>query len=174
MDASDAAEYVQELAGENANIIFGAMYDDSRSDEATITVIATGLHNVGGSSSKLKARLEGQQKVGSILPSGDVVSRSAIDPERRTASPRPAGRPAGGTMPTLDQPRTPSSKVKPDRLITIRKNRQEPRGAPACSFYRKFSGKPLRKPTSSEFNIFLAARTALLLTVTVQTGTGVY
>ena len=112
MDASDAAEYVQELAGENANIIFGAMYDDSRSDEATITVIATGLHNVGGSSSKLKARLEGQQKVGSILPSGDVVSRSAIDPERRTASPRPAGRPAGGTMPTLDQPRTPSSKVK--------------------------------------------------------------
>ncbi len=116
MDASDAAEYVQELAGENANIIFGAMYDDSRSDEATITVIATGLHNVGGSSSKLKARLEGQQKVGSILPSGDVVSRSSIDPERRTASPRPAGssagRTAGGTMPTLDQPRTPSSKVK--------------------------------------------------------------
>lgn len=54
MDASDAADYVQELAGENANIIFGAMYDDTRSDEATITVIATGLHNVGGSASKLK------------------------------------------------------------------------------------------------------------------------
>ena len=116
MDASDAAEYVQELAGENANIIFGAMYDDSRSDEATITVIATGLHNVGGSSSKLKARLEGQQKVGSILPSGDMVSgRTQIDPEQRRAAARPAGvtsRPAGGTMPTLDQPRTPSSKVK--------------------------------------------------------------
>ena len=30
MDAADAAEYVQELAGEEANIIFGAMYDDSR------------------------------------------------------------------------------------------------------------------------------------------------
>ncbi len=26
---ADAAEYVQELAGEDANIIFGAMYDDS-------------------------------------------------------------------------------------------------------------------------------------------------
>ena len=36
MDASDAAEYVQELAGEDANIIFGAMYDDSRADEAII------------------------------------------------------------------------------------------------------------------------------------------
>ena len=37
-------------------IIFGAMYDDSRADEATITVIATGLHNVGGSASKLKVK----------------------------------------------------------------------------------------------------------------------
>ena len=55
MDAADAAEYVQELAGEDANIIFGAMYDDSRADEATITVIATGLHNVGGSASKLNS-----------------------------------------------------------------------------------------------------------------------
>ena len=68
MDASDAAEFVQELAGEDANIIFGAMYDDSRADEATITVIATGLHNVGGTSSKLKSRLEGVQRSGMVPP----------------------------------------------------------------------------------------------------------
>lgn len=43
IEANEAASYVQELAGENANIIFGAMYDDSVQDEATITVIATGL-----------------------------------------------------------------------------------------------------------------------------------
>ena len=106
MDASDAADYVQELAGEGASIIFGAMYDDSKSDECTITVIATGLHNVGGSASKLKARLEGQQKVGSILPSGDSPVRSRLDNENRTGA-----RTQGGTMPTL-QPRTPSSNVK--------------------------------------------------------------
>ena len=47
MDASDAAGYVQELAGENANIIFGAMYDDTYADEASITVIATGLEDAG-------------------------------------------------------------------------------------------------------------------------------
>ena len=58
-DASDAAEYVQELVGEDTNIIFGAMYDDSKADEATITVIATGLHNVSGTASKLRKRLEG-------------------------------------------------------------------------------------------------------------------
>ena len=108
MDASDAADYVQELAGESASIIFGAMYDDTKSDECTITVIATGLHNVGGRASKLKARLEGQQKAGSILSSGDSRTRAAAqDTERRSAS----ARPQGGTMPTL-QPRTPSSSVK--------------------------------------------------------------
>ena len=44
MDANDAASYVQELTGEDANIIFGAMYDDSVADYARITVIATGLY----------------------------------------------------------------------------------------------------------------------------------
>lgn len=44
-DASDAASYVQELAGDDVNIIFGAMYDESKSDSCTITVIATGLED---------------------------------------------------------------------------------------------------------------------------------
>ena len=43
IEANEAASYVQELAGDDANIIFGAMYDESVEDEATITVIATGL-----------------------------------------------------------------------------------------------------------------------------------
>ena len=46
MDANDAASYVQELAGDNANIIFGALYDDTYADEASVTVIATGLEDV--------------------------------------------------------------------------------------------------------------------------------
>lgn len=46
-DASDAAGYVQEMAGDEVNIIFGAMYDASKSDSCTITVIATGLEDVG-------------------------------------------------------------------------------------------------------------------------------
>ena len=42
IEANEAAGYVQELAGDDANIIFGAMYDEN-ADEVTITVIATGL-----------------------------------------------------------------------------------------------------------------------------------
>lgn len=45
-DASDAASYVQELAGDEVNIIFGAMYDANRSDSCNITVIATGLEDL--------------------------------------------------------------------------------------------------------------------------------
>ena len=47
IEANEAATYVQELAGDDANIIFGAMYDESMEDEATITVIATGLDSHG-------------------------------------------------------------------------------------------------------------------------------
>ncbi len=42
-DASDAADFVQSLTGEDVNIIFGAMYDESKTDSCTVTVIATGL-----------------------------------------------------------------------------------------------------------------------------------
>ena len=59
MDANDAASYVQELTGEDANIIFGAKYDETMTDEATITVIATGLENP---SMKMKP----QQQAGGI------------------------------------------------------------------------------------------------------------
>lgn len=42
-DANDAASYVQELAGEDINVIFGAMYNEDMTDSCTVTVIATGI-----------------------------------------------------------------------------------------------------------------------------------
>ena len=54
MDANDAASYVQNLAGEDANIIFGAMYDDTAVDSAKITVIATGLNDATAKQGKRK------------------------------------------------------------------------------------------------------------------------
>ena len=44
IEANDAASYVQELAGDGANIIFGARYEAEPSDTCTITVIATGIN----------------------------------------------------------------------------------------------------------------------------------
>ena len=45
IEANEAATFVQELAGDSANIIFGAMYDESTPDQVIITVIATGLED---------------------------------------------------------------------------------------------------------------------------------
>ena len=136
MDASDAAEYVQDLAGEDANIIFGAMYDDSRADEATITVIATGLHKVEGNSSKLKSRLEGRRNAvppqQPAAPAYDKyekyekMERPVAKPQAaprldmgmaQTRTPQTAPTPmprrtVGGTTPKLDTPRTPTATVK--------------------------------------------------------------
>jgi len=114
MDASDAAEYVQDLAGEEANIIFGAMYDDTKTDEATITVIATGLHNVGGTASKLKSRLEGAK----VPPIQNVERYEApVVPTPKVQEldlglANPALKSTTGTVPTLQTPRTPTSQVK--------------------------------------------------------------
>ncbi len=116
-DASDAAEYVQDLVGEETNIIFGAMYDDSKADEATITVIATGLHNVGGTASKLKSRFEGKAP---SLQSGEKyvapVVPTPVMPELDLGLANPAyakpAQGATGTTPTLQTPKTPVSQVK--------------------------------------------------------------
>jgi len=42
-DADDAANYIQSLTGDEINVIFGCMYDDSEPDTCRITVIATGI-----------------------------------------------------------------------------------------------------------------------------------
>ena len=55
LDANDAASYVQNLAGEDANIIFGAMYDDSLTDTCKITVIATGLDDATAKQASVSA-----------------------------------------------------------------------------------------------------------------------
>ena len=119
MDANDAASYVQELTGEDANIIFGAMYDDSKSDEATITVIATGLHNVGGTQSKLQSRLEHKAAMmnGGSGMGASNISRPQFNPGEYSNVERPVygGRPVQQQttqVPPLQSARTPQSKVK--------------------------------------------------------------
>ena len=56
-DASDAADFVQSLTGEEVNIIFGAMYDETKTDSCTVTVIATGLDGAAGVGSQQLSRL---------------------------------------------------------------------------------------------------------------------
>ena len=54
-EVHEAASYVQELAGDDANIIFGATYDENATDEVTITVIATGVEDKNLESTQAQA-----------------------------------------------------------------------------------------------------------------------
>ena len=92
MDANDAASYVQDMAGEEANIIFGAMYDDTYTDECSITVIATGLDaNVTGaqkviptkSSISYGASSRMTTPVKPVAPVTPVVAARAVTPEAK-------------------------------------------------------------------------------------------
>ena len=109
MDANDAASYVQELAGDDANIIFGAMYDDTYTDEASITVIATGLDSSTATQPTVNSRKVSQD-------SRNEQSQSSLF-QRTIGSATQAGRQAG-TAPSNGKLRTPSSNVQ-ERDIQI-------------------------------------------------------
>lgn len=99
MEANEAASYVQDLAGESANIIFGARYDDKTPDECTITVIATGLEDssagqaAGASFSFMKNTVK---PVGTT--SRPVSSFQSQKPAGQAVSPRPLGIQNPGTV----------------------------------------------------------------------------
>ena len=125
MDANDAASYVQDLAGDNANIIFGAKYDESMTDEATITVIATGLENPGATS-KIMPKLNYATQTPTRPVSGSTLGRT-------TGTAAPTYQPQGGhgtvtpPLPGIQRPRQPESTVQqmdikiPDFLNNSRK-----------------------------------------------------
>lgn len=110
MDANDAASYVQDLAGDDANIIFGAMYDDTYTDEATITVIATGLDENSSTKVLPKSSSFGKMPATAAKPSFDSNGQSAA----QTAAEPPVFKP----LPGLNMPKRPESRV-PETEIKI-------------------------------------------------------
>ena len=74
-DASDASEYVRQLAGDDVNVIFGAMYDESKTDTCTVTVIATGIDDKNKGAAP-KAAAPVQQTVNSA-PQAQTVQNFA-------------------------------------------------------------------------------------------------
>ncbi|HLH15094.1 MAG TPA: cell division protein FtsZ [Solirubrobacteraceae bacterium] len=55
-EVNDAAEIIQQAADSSANIIFGAVIDESMSDEVRVTVIGTGFDHRPGASSRREPR----------------------------------------------------------------------------------------------------------------------
>ena len=122
MDANDAASYVQDLAGDDANIIFGAKFDETMVDEATITVIATGLEVGAKPMPSMPGMIyaQNQRPVSSPVYTTRTTNATATQP---VAPSRPVSTPASTSQTQqtaapaytsgIQKPRQPESSVKP-------------------------------------------------------------
>lgn len=98
IEANEAASYLQELVGDEANIIFGAMFNDTEADRVEITVIATGLDE-----NSVSAAPSGVTSAPIRKPVPPVTSRVAATKETtEKAAPLPlssAAQPQGRVIP---------------------------------------------------------------------------
>ena len=113
MDANDAASYVQNLTGEEANIIFGALYDDAEVDTCSITVIATGLQSTDNAA-------DSRSKWGGTFQNAFDTNKGVNTGYVRQTAPK-----AETAPPVLQQPQITSNVQKKDiQIPDFLKNRR--------------------------------------------------
>lgn len=74
MEAHEAVSYIEELTGENSNIIFGAMMDENVTDQVKITVIATGLDEDNKQAAQKPSFMQSTPKTNFATREGQVAS----------------------------------------------------------------------------------------------------
>ena len=83
-EVNDAAEIIQNAADPNANIIFGAVIDESMSDEVRVTVIGTGFdHRPGAGRARGARPRDGAPRDTATLVAGDLRRRHRRAPVLR-------------------------------------------------------------------------------------------
>lgn len=130
VEANDAASYVEDLVGENANIIFGAMYNEDAQDEVSITVIATGIKEKAAKEEPQKlSQTSGLQNGGlhsSAMPqslngTGFLNNQRPVAPVLRER-PELSAEPQLGTLRTseaLDNPMQSKPRYEKERSLEI-------------------------------------------------------
>ena len=124
VEANEAASYIQELAGDSANIIFGAVYDENSTDSCTITVIATGIEgvNVNNAMAKFSPKAQAQSQIPrpAVKPTYSYQQTQSAGGVNTTAQ-------AATPLPGLKQPTPVTSNVKSNGITIptfLQKNRK--------------------------------------------------
>jgi cell division protein FtsZ len=78
-EVNEAAEVVTSAADQNANVIFGAVIDDSLGDEVRVTVIATGFGAGGRRRRRRETTVEPPIPGGQPVPQGFDMPRDILD-----------------------------------------------------------------------------------------------
>ncbi len=115
-DASDASEYVRGLAGDDVNVIFGAMYDESKTDTCTITVIATGIDD------KANTIPVAKQPTVSAVAAGQPVYKTAASVQPVEVQPQTVS--AVGGVSTVQAVVTPAPSVDAIGVVSPNKTVQ--------------------------------------------------
>ena len=90
-DVEAAADLVQEAAHPDANIIFGASFDESMQDEIRVTVIATGFEQ-GSAKKAAKA---------AAAPAAEAAAPASVPAAQQAPSVPPVFQPASGMKPVV-------------------------------------------------------------------------
>ena len=106
-DASDASEYVRQLAGDDVNVIFGAMYDESKTDTCTVTVIATGIEATGTGNAAV-AQAKAQAAAKPVAPAPAPVAQTVATPVTPV---QPVVTPMTPIQPTISTIGTPAAEA---------------------------------------------------------------
>ena len=80
-DAQEASDYVRNLAGDDVNVIFGAMYDESKTDSCSVTVIATGIDD------KASVTPQAKQPAAATAPKSAPVVSTPVTPVQQVVTP---------------------------------------------------------------------------------------
>ena len=119
MEANEAASFVQELAGEDANVIFGSRYDDTYPEECTITVIATGLEDVNGAQPTVNPyagampSMPGMYRQNTVKPVGQAVRQNYMYTQQPQAKPVAQATPVAPVAQPMAQPRPTGFQAQP-------------------------------------------------------------
>jgi len=118
IEANEAVSYVQELVGDNANIIFGAIYDEKATDVCTITVIATGVKEPAGTGRSAQDAAKtllggGVRRVQPTQNSG--YTSQAQTGFKQTAAPAPAPEEKALNIDFIDKNQPPRQQEQPPK-----------------------------------------------------------
>ncbi len=107
-DASDAASYVQEMCGDDVNIIFGALYDENKNGNCTITVIATGIEDTANTTVAGRVNTGFNYSKSTVAPTFNPTMASTVKPVN--------------PVPPTPAPSVPEQVVKLDKQVDIQSN----------------------------------------------------
>ncbi len=142
-DTNDALGYIQELSGDNDNVILGAKEDRDMSDEVVITVIATGLEDTPPRAPGMKYM---QQSATSRLAN---TARTSTNTTSMRSPYTPRTSPASGTRPA------PGSTSRTTIPYSANHSQGSHTGQPNIGTYRSRKEEPKMPERDLNFPEFL-------------------